>query len=893
MSRVAARRFPRLGAVAASVAVVAVTATVVTTAIEHGVGRGAPPSQELISIDPGGTKAAAGAAREPSVSGDGTLVVYTSTPANGLPTVFVRDRVAKTTTPVPLPLGATREDHAVLSADGCHVVFWALGAPAAGGAATQSLFTLNRCTAGAVPTVIPTSATLGLTATALIARPALSRDGRFVAYAASLARGTPWRIALFDTTTGTEQLAAPITAVVTLTTVDVAGDGSTVVFDAGPDPAAPPTTVIAWNPAATPASAALRTVSVGPSGAPAGGINAMPSISGDGRVVAFVSNSPDLVGISGGTLQLYARDLGSGTVSLVTATPGAAQPGNVLQPDLTADGSQVAFTTQPAGAPVTLAVPVVGPSSVAVARSTSAVFAAAAVETISTTTTGATAPGTSSAPVLSTTGRFTAYESDAGTALSGGQFPAGIQVWMAQRTPALSVAATTDLGTVDVGSPSANTLVHVTNPSDVGISVGQVAAPGNGFALVADTCSNTVVPAGGTCAITVVFTPSTAGATSAQLTIAGEGQTATTTLQGSGRVQRRALSVDDGNIEFPSTATGTRGGPSTVTVRDTGDLPVAIAGVALEGAAADQFSILGNGCAGQTLTPNATCQVTVVALPSAPGTLQATLAVTGSNGESTSATLNVIAFTSTVATTTTTTTTRPPPTTLAPGVLVAKPATLAFATTAIGAQSTPSTVTVSNSGGSGVSITTATITGGDGQFSIVTDTCASAQLGAGHSCSVAIVVHPTQGGTITASLTVRGSRGESTIVALTAPSTFAPSLTVVPRIVRSGDLTTVRGANFPPGRPVVVQLSRPGGGGMLPFATATTGADGGFTVAVVVARQGLGTGPWEVVVVDQPDFSAVSAPLLVDRSGPAPGGATAAAGIGGIPRLGPQLPRAP
>lgn len=68
-------------------------------------------------------------------------------------------------------------------------------------------------------------------------------------------------------------------------------------------------------------------VSVGPGGAEADGSSTFPTISGDGRYVAFVSFARNLVpGGTGGVSGLYVRDRVAGTTTLVARTCSAARP---------------------------------------------------------------------------------------------------------------------------------------------------------------------------------------------------------------------------------------------------------------------------------------------------------------------------------------------------------------------------------------------------------------------------------------------------------------------------------------------------------------------------------------------------------------------------------------
>src|SRR5262245_14604998 len=72
-----------------------------------------------------------------------------------------------------------------------------------------------------------------------------------------------------------------------------------------------------------------------------------PSISGDGRYVAFVSSATNLAGVSG--TQVYLRDTQTGQTSLVSrSNSGSVVEGNAASsaPSISADGSSVTFVSQ-------------------------------------------------------------------------------------------------------------------------------------------------------------------------------------------------------------------------------------------------------------------------------------------------------------------------------------------------------------------------------------------------------------------------------------------------------------------------------------------------------------------------------------------------------------------
>ena len=90
----------------------------------------------------------------------------------------------------------------------------------------------------------------------------------------------------------------------------------------------------------------IELVSAIPSGAPAG-VSAGLDMSADGRFVAFVSDSEDLVpGDANGTYDVFVRDRQTGSTELVsTATDGTQGNWGALYPALSADGRHVAFTS--------------------------------------------------------------------------------------------------------------------------------------------------------------------------------------------------------------------------------------------------------------------------------------------------------------------------------------------------------------------------------------------------------------------------------------------------------------------------------------------------------------------------------------------------------------------
>jgi Tol biopolymer transport system component len=89
-----------------------------------------------------------------------------------------------------------------------------------------------------------------------------------------------------------------------------------------------------------------RVVSSAPDGTAPDGSSSTPSVSGNGQVVAFVSSASNLVaGDANGVLDIFARAQGGPVVRVSAAADGGQANGPSFQPDISADGRYVAFTS--------------------------------------------------------------------------------------------------------------------------------------------------------------------------------------------------------------------------------------------------------------------------------------------------------------------------------------------------------------------------------------------------------------------------------------------------------------------------------------------------------------------------------------------------------------------
>ncbi len=267
-------------------------------------------STERVSVGTGGAEANAGG-EIPSISADGRFVAFQSWASdlvagdtNGFLDVFVRDRQAGTTERVSVATGGAQGNHfsvdASISADGRFVAFWshAWNLVAGDTNGRSDVFVRDR-QSGTTERVSVSSG--GLQANDDSQHPSISADGRFVAFGS-------------------------------LASFLVAGDtnGFTDVF------------------VRDRLSGTTELVSVATSGAQGNSVSYWPSISADGRIVAFRSSTSNLVaGDTNGVDDILVRDRQSGTTQRMSVATGGTE-GNAWSwfPSVSGGGRFVAFRSR-------------------------------------------------------------------------------------------------------------------------------------------------------------------------------------------------------------------------------------------------------------------------------------------------------------------------------------------------------------------------------------------------------------------------------------------------------------------------------------------------------------------------------------------------------------------
>jgi hypothetical protein len=181
------------------------------------------------------------------------------------------------------------------------------------------------------------------------------------------------------------------------------------------------------------------------------------------------------------------------------------------------------------------------------------------------------------------------------------------------------------------GVTSAAQIVTVSNVGNSGMVLDSYAFTGanpSDFAIDPTTTdcpltAGSLLAAGATCYIGVKFTPASAGTLTAYLQLLDNTVTGSNSIELSGTGTAPAPTFAPGSVAFPAT-TPTMTNTIPVTVTNNGNVALQIAGIAVAGSDAGAFSFTGN-CAGGSVAPGSSCNLTVTFKPSSTGNYSAAL----------------------------------------------------------------------------------------------------------------------------------------------------------------------------------------------------------------------------------------------------------------------------
>jgi len=321
----------------------------------------------LISVATGGTQANGHSSYRMTISANGRYVAFSSdatnlvsADTNGATDVFVRDRVTGATTRVNVASSGTQSNgyfssEAAISADGRYVAFSsdASNLVSADTNRGRDVFVHDRVT-GATTRV--SVATGGTQASAVSNEPAISADGRYVAFASSSPNMVP------RDTNGTSDVFVRDRVTGVTTRVSLATGGAQARSHSALPAISANGRYIAFPSLASNLVAGdtngtndvfvrdrvagvTTRVSLATGGTQANGESQVPMISADGRYVAFQSGARNLVaGDTNGLYDVFVRDRVSGVTTRVSVASGSTQAkGHSFEPAISADGRYVAF----------------------------------------------------------------------------------------------------------------------------------------------------------------------------------------------------------------------------------------------------------------------------------------------------------------------------------------------------------------------------------------------------------------------------------------------------------------------------------------------------------------------------------------------------------------------
>jgi hypothetical protein len=303
----------------------------------------------------------------------------------------------------------------------------------------------------------------------------------------------------------------------------------------------------------------------------------------------------------------------------------------------------------------------------------------------------------------------------------GGPYDAFVTKYNAPAKPVVAISPSSyNFGSQAVGTASSPEAFDLTNTGGAALAISSITASGD-FSQT-NNCGAGLA-SGGSCTISVTFTPSQTGARSGAITVSDNASPATQTISLTGTGTGAQVNLAPSSLTFSPQLVGTSSSPQNLTLSNTGTATLKITSIAVTG----DFSQT-NTC-GSSVAAGAFCTISVTFKPTGSGQRTGTVTVT----DNASPTTQTASLTGTGA---------------GPGATLS-PASLTFATQAVGTNSSAQTVTLKNTGTAVLTISSITISGDFSQ----THTC-STLLAVGSSCSISVTFKPTASGTRTGVLSV-------------------------------------------------------------------------------------------------------------------------------------------
>lgn len=406
------------------------------------------PRTDRVSVNGSGT-AGGGASSAPSINGDGSLVAFVSLSANFVigvsgTQIYVHNRqtnqvevISRDSNTTIVNEGDGVSSEPAISADGQFVAFVSQSTNLVPGVTGgQQVYLRDRQTG---QTTLVSRATSGVTSNGVTNdAPAMSSDGQFIAFvsnATNFVTGVSGQqIYLRDRVAGTTTLISknnnptPVHGNDDSSTPTISSDGRYIAFDSLATNLGTPggNQQIYLHDRLATANGTTSLISKDNFATAGNGASSTPSISGDGRFVAFMSVATNLVATFNGQ-QIYLHDQNTGTTTLVSHDNSGVpvQGGGISSaPSISSNGQMVNFVSL---APNLLnpAPNVAGQQIYSYDRLAGANGTTSLVSKNDTSVAGNLA---SNQPSTNNNGGFVAFASQASNLLAGGAAPSDIYV---------------------------------------------------------------------------------------------------------------------------------------------------------------------------------------------------------------------------------------------------------------------------------------------------------------------------------------------------------------------------------------------------------------------------------------------------------------------------------
>jgi hypothetical protein len=312
-----------------------------------------------------------------------------------------------------------------------------------------------------------------------------------------------------------------------------------------------------------------------------------------------------------------------------------------------------------------------------------------------------------------------------------------------------------DFGLVEVHSEGPEATLELKNAgtAQVHLEALQISGPGaNEFFIGNSNCYGAILLPSQSCRVAVHFSPQNEGTFNAAVRAQVDGGAAFEAAL-TGRGARPIVTATPNPADFGEAGVGTHGSPHSLTLTNSGELPVSFFIAIISGGDVASFHMVEEDCTGRMIEPAEGCTAVISFSPAGAGARKATASFFGGGEGALQIPLSGFGVATKVS---------------------LGPAAHDFGAQAPGTAGPAQPFQMTNEGGAPLEVDTAAISGLDAdQFRIAVDTCAETTLAAGASCSLGVRFAPDGTGTKGAVLRVRTSAGTQTAM-LTGQGAAAP-----------------------------------------------------------------------------------------------------------------------